>query len=264
METNSVGHSFACGAARYLSAGRHALIALMTVAIAACGDTDSVTGPPVPGSISVTTETTGFFKDDSYELLVDGESQGTIGANDAVTIPELDPATYDVSLGDVAENCVVEGTSVTVDEDQTAEVSLAVVCAPDAPTEYLLRASRDRPDLDTGEVLECSFGICPSDEAWDIWVEFENTEPQAHIRQNQTAGNEVEIAHLSGVTLSELTEEDYEAATFSTEFVESPFGTDTVVLVRTQLGNVYALGNPVEDTVVLELAFDAVLIVAAS
>lgn len=263
MNTNAVGQNFPPGVARHLSAGRHALVALMALAIVACGESD-VIGPPVPGAISVTVATTGFLKDDGYELLVDGESQGAIGPNDVVTVSDLEPASYDVALGDVAENCVVDGTSVTVDEDQTAEASLTVVCAPDAPSEYMLRSSRDRPDLDTGTIVECSFGICPSDEVWDIWVKFKSTDPQAHIYQNQTTGNEVEVAHVSGTTLAELTEADYEAATFSTELVESPFDANTVVLVRTQLGNVYALGNPVEDTLMLTLAFDATLIVSAS
>lgn len=251
---------------RELRRGWHALVALAVVVVgsAAC-DGASPTPPATPGSISVSTETSGFMKDDSYELLVDGASQGTIGANDQVTISDLDPADYDLSLGDVASNCSVQTASVPVEAAETAEVLLSVVCAPPEPVSYQIRFSRERPDLDTGEITECPFGFCDSNEAWDIYAENDsNSDPHTIIHQNESTG--VEIAHLPGVTLDDLTEEDYDGATFTTEPVSEPFDSGRVILVRTDLGNVYALGNPVEDTesITTTLTFDAVLIVESS
>lgn len=240
----------------------YALLALAAIGSAACGETDTtVNGPPIPGSIDLATQTSGFMKDDSYELIVNGESQGTIGANEELTISGLDPATYEVHLDDVAENCVVEATSVSVEvaSEETVQVALNVVCAHPEATAYSLRANRDRPDLDTGAVIECSFGLCPSDAAWDVYVAFDSqSDPQSIVRQNQTAS--LEIAHLAGVALDDLTEADFDGATFTTDLVTESFGPTDVVLVRTQLGNVYALGNPDEDTLLLTVDFEAVLI----
>ena len=239
---------------------------LLTFAVASCGEsTEEIIGPPLPGSLVLATETSGFLQDDSYELFVNGESQGTIGANDEMTLADLDPATYEVALGDVADNCVVDATAVAVEvaSEETAAAAVTVVCAPAAPVSHTIRESRDRPDMDTGTMVECSFGLCPSDDAWDFYTDFDSqSDPQATIVQNVGIG--VEVAHLSGVTLATLTEADYESATFSAEAASGPFGAEDVVLVRTDQGAVYALGNPEETTLTLTLTFDAVQIVLPS
>jgi len=233
---------------------------LSAFGIAACGDNDSqIVGPEIPGSIDLTIVTSGFLKDDSYELIVNGEPMGTIAASVQMTLSELEPATYEFELGDVAENCTTEATSVVVASNETAAVTIAVACLPSAPSAMVVRASRDRPDLDTGDVIVCTFGICPSDDAWDFFVQFDSqSDPQAIVRQNTTIG--VEIAHVAGVTLADLTDADYEGATFMTELVDDAFDAQSVVLIRTDAGRVYALGNPVEQTLTLQLTCDVVLI----
>lgn len=250
--------------ARTLGRGWHSILALLVAAgsVACDGASPTPTSPPEPGSLTVTTETSGFMKDDAYELLVDGQSQGTIGANDQVTISDLDPADYQVELGDIAANCTVESVSVPVVEGETADVSLPVVCAPADPDTYTIRFSRERPDLDTGAIEECAFGFCDSNADWDIYAENNSgTEPHTIIHQNQT--NNTEIAHLPGVTLDDLTEADYDGATFTTDGIEDPFDAGRVILIRTAPGNVYALGNPVEDTesTPATVTFDAALLV---
>lgn len=250
--------------ARVLRRGWHSLLALLVGLGAAACDGASPTPPPSPGSLAVNTETSGFMKDDAYELLVDGESQGPIGANDQVTVSDLDPADYQVELAGIADNCTVETVSVTVPAGETADVSLPVVCAPNDPVSYTIRFSRERPDLDTGEIEECPFGFCDSNANWDIYAENNSdTDPHTIIRQNQTINTE--IAHLPGVTLDGLTEADYDGATFTTELVEDPFDAGRVILIKSEPGNVYALGNPVEDTesTTTTVTFDAALIVAA-
>ena len=264
MFKNQIDNGRARGGFRGPRMGRQALALILTLAAAACGETtgEVLGGPPLPGTLVLATETSGFLQDDSYELFVNGESQGMIGANDEVTLAEVDPATYEVTLGDVADNCVVDATGVSVEvaSEETAAASVAVVCAPPAPTPYTIRESRDRPDMDTGTTVECSFGLCPSDDAWDFYTDFvSGGDTQATIVQN--AGIGVEVAHLSGVTLATLTEADYESATFSAEAASGPFAPEDVVLVRTDQGAVYALGNPVETSLTLTLTFDAVQIV---
>jgi hypothetical protein len=247
-------------AAPWIRRGRRAQVALLAIGTVACGNSDGGgTQPELPGSISVSTETSGFDKDDSYELLVDGVTEGTIGANDVMTVGELDPATYDVALGDVADNCNVEATSATVVSSETAAVTLTVVCVAGDPVPYSIRANRDRPDLETGVITECSFGLCPTEEGWDLYVQFNSAaDPQAVVRQNQTTG--VQIAHLPGVSLGTVTEADVAGAVFTTEPVNDSFGTDRVILIKTDTGSIYALGNPVENTILLTLAFDALLL----
>ncbi len=234
--------------------------AFVTMSVAACDE--STVAPPVedlPGAITVTTVTSGFLKDDGYEIIVDGESAGAIGANDEVTLAELDPATYELALGDVADNCSVEGVAVEVAAEETATATLSVVCAPGEGQEVSIRFNRDRPDLETGEIAECPFGLCTSGAVWDLYVYFSSaSDPHSVIRQNQADG--VEIAHLPEVTLETLTEEDVSGATFTAELVADPFDAGRVILIRTDEGNVYALGNPVENETMQTLTFDVVLI----
>lgn len=244
--------------------GRTALMALLVTFTAACGESSTeILGSPLPGAIAVSVVTTGFMKDDGYELLVNGESQGTVAADAEATIDDLEPANYEVALADVADNCSAEGTSVAVLEDETATVAFTVVCLAPEAEPYAVRASRDRPDLDTGAMVTCSFGLCPSDDEWDVWIEFDSQgEPQAVVRQNQDIA--VELAHIDGVALADLTDADVDGASFSLDPIDEPFGPNTVVLVRTDQGNVYALGNPTEQTLLLTATFDAMLIATGS
>lgn len=232
---------------------------MMVLAAAACGESSSTVGPPEPGSIQLSTQTSGFQKDDSYELLVDGVSQGSIGANDQVTIPDLDPATYEVALGDVAANCIVDATTVDVASEQTASVSLSVACTA-STEEYVIRFIRDRPNLDDGTLTDCLFGMCPSDEnEWDFYAHYNSqTTPKAVIRQNQNTS--VEIAHLPGTALEDLTEEQVAAATFTTSLVADPFDAGRVILIKTNEGAIFGLGNPVEDTMAQTVTLDAALL----
>jgi hypothetical protein len=242
------------------------LTAFVAIAVAGCGE--STVAPPVeevilPGNITVATETSGFMKPDGYELFVDGVSAGTIGPNDELTLEDLDPATYELALGDVADNCDVEAVSVEVAPAQTAAATLSVICAHAAPQAYTLRFSRARPNLDDGVITECPFSLCPTEEEWDLYVHYNSqTEPHSVIRQNLTTG--VEISHLPGVTLASLTEADVTGATFTAELVADPFDGDRVILIRTDLGAVYALGDPVENEAQQTLTFNAALVSAAS
>lgn len=232
-------------------------MALLAVGLVACGDT---TGPPAAGSILVKTQTSGFLKPAGYDLVVTGATPQAIGATDELTLAGLDPGDYEISLGNVPGNCTAQGSgAVTVTSNQTAEAALTISCTFEQPTSYTVQFSRQRPDLDTGVITVCSFGICSTQEAWDMWVyNSTSTTPRSIIRQNQTTG--VQIAHVEGVTLAGLNETHFSGATFTTDLVEVPFDAQRVILLRTDVGNVFALGNPSEDTMAGTLTFSAALI----
>jgi hypothetical protein len=237
----------------------YALMGLMVIGSAACSSGGQSAGPSLPGAITVTTQTAGFFKDTSYELLVNGQSKGAIGANANMTITGLDPATYAVNLGSLTDNCTGQSDSVAVGSGDTATVSLGVTCTYTTSTSYTLVYQRDRPDLDSGQITTCPFGFCSTQQGWDVWVDWSSSStPHSIIRVNSTTG--VQIAHLPGVTLTTLTEADYQGATFTTDTINAPFDSLRVILIKTDLGHVYALGNPVEDTTAQKLTFDAALI----
>lgn len=240
-----------------------ALVAVMALTGTACGAGEEGLEPVMPGAIEITVETLGFMKDTSYELLVDGQSEGTVAANDEVVLAELDPATYQLALADVAANCTVDTQSVELAAEETASVLFTVVCVPDEPSAYTIRFSRARPNLDDGSITECPFGLCPSEEGWDLYVQFDaGSDPNSVLRTNQTTG--VEMAHVVGVTLGSLTESDVTGAGFTTDPIDDPFDAGRVILVRTDVGDIYALGNPDENDTAQTLTFDAVLVVPAS
>lgn len=246
------------GATRARMRGWHGVLALLALSAIGCTEGSS-TGPAGPGSILVKTETTGFLKADGYGVVVDGVNAMTIGSNGEATVSDLEPGSYLVELADVPGNCAVEGVLVPVESDHTAEVSLSIECTYADPVTFSIQFSRERPDLDTEAITICSFGICPTQEEWDLYVHNNTaTDPHSIIRQNQTTS--VEIAHLPGVTLAGLTEADFQAATFTTNLVDDPFDSGRVILIRTDLGRVYALGNPSEDLSTSKLTFDAALI----
>lgn len=244
--------------------GRHVLTALFLTGLVACGDGGgTATEPELPGSIALTVVTTGFLQDDGYELFLDGTSRGMIAAETSMTLSGLDAGSHELSLGDVADNCTVADASVSVASGGTALVEMVVDCASGAASNYTIRASRDRPNLDDGSLVSCSFGLCPSDTDWDLYVSFNTSStPQSVIKQNQVAV--LEIAHVVGVSLANLTADDYESATFTTDLMDRAFSSGSTVLIRSTDGNVYALGNPIENTLLLTLTFDAVLIDTAS
>src|SRR5205085_1103567 len=100
---------------------------------------DCPTPPPLTGSLTVTTSTSGGTPDpDGYTVTVSGGGSQTIGNNDSVTFPDLATGSHTVTLSGIASNCSVSGgtsRSVTVTAGQTATASFAVDCpTPPPPT----------------------------------------------------------------------------------------------------------------------------------
>lgn len=86
------------------------------------------------GSIRVTTATTGTDLDpDGYSVSVDGGPLQPIAPNASIVISGLPPGSHVVSLGGVAVNCEVTGSTqqtVSVTVGATTEVAFAIACAP--------------------------------------------------------------------------------------------------------------------------------------
>ena len=100
-----------------------------------CGSDSNTTGPdsepePTTGSVEITTSTSGDDQDDGYEISVDGTTQG-IGANETVTVSDLQEGSYDAELTDISENCVVDGDnprSVDITVGETTSTSFNITC----------------------------------------------------------------------------------------------------------------------------------------
>jgi hypothetical protein len=97
----------------------------------------AVTCAPTTGAIQVTTSAGTPADPDGYQLLLDGAVSQPVGISATVTIPGLTPGSHTVGLGGLAANCTVGGDNpraVMVAAGDTADVLLAVVCAPAPPT----------------------------------------------------------------------------------------------------------------------------------
>jgi hypothetical protein len=108
----------------------------VTVSAAAvgCGGGEGLTVPPTPGTLEITTSTSGAEQDaDGYSVQIDGGPARTIGAAATLTVTEVTPGTHTVQLGEVAANCTISGDNprtVSVTAGETTTVSFAVTCNP--------------------------------------------------------------------------------------------------------------------------------------
>src|SRR5918993_803090 len=87
--------------------------------------------PPV-GTLQVTTATTGPGPA-SYELLLDGTSQGTIEANAVRSLSGIPQGQHAIGLSGVPANCQLEGPnpqSTTVSPGASVEISFTLACTP--------------------------------------------------------------------------------------------------------------------------------------
>jgi Tol biopolymer transport system component len=109
---------------------------LLAALVGGCSE-DGLNGPTPTGSIQVATSTTGDDLDpDGYTCRVDGGAHSrAIGTNDTEVISNLATGSHTVELAEtsIADNCTVSGDNpgtVTVQANQTAEVTFNLTCAP--------------------------------------------------------------------------------------------------------------------------------------
>lgn len=100
---------------------------------------------PAPGSITVTTSTTGPNQDaDGYSVSVDDGAPQPIGATGSLTLTNMPSSAHTVGLAGIASNCVVTGAnprSVTVVPGQAATVAFAITCTAPPPESGSIRVT---------------------------------------------------------------------------------------------------------------------------
>jgi hypothetical protein len=93
--------------------------------------------PPQPGSLAITTVTTGSNLPSGYTLTVDGNPAGPIGTSGSVTIPGVTPGDRLVGLSAVPAICNVAGANpvtVSVPSGGAGHADFAISCgAPPSP-----------------------------------------------------------------------------------------------------------------------------------
>lgn len=134
---------------------------------------------------------------------------------------------------------------------------LSLVCAVMSAqaAEVTLEFESTCLDLDANEVV----ASCPratDESAWDVFVAYRSDEtPHAVMFHNLRSG--VEIAILQDRDYLEVTAADADAATFSPDVQDVPFRASDVILIRTDLGQVFKLGLPVESDENLRFDYSA-------
>jgi hypothetical protein len=106
------------------------LLLACVLSMSACGS-DGVMEAPAPGTIQVTTTTTGAdFDLDGYLARVGAEDPLAVEANQTLPFNNLDAGAYTVSLTDLASNCDADVSSqnVTVSAGGVTEVPFLVTC----------------------------------------------------------------------------------------------------------------------------------------
>lgn len=110
----------------------------------------------------------------------------------------------------------------------------------------------DYLDLDTDSV-ETPPPFLPS-AGMDLVIAYNsNTPVHGRVFQERTGR---EIAHLIGRRFEFVIATDADTATFTASLIDQPFGTDRTILVKTEVGAVYKLGNPVETANPRGVTFD--------
>ena len=113
-------------------------------------------------------------------------------------------------------------------------------------------------DLDTGAVDDSC--LDPSSEAsnWDVLIAYHaDRTVHAVVLQNQL--NNVEIAHVQNRAFNEGMLEDIAGATFTQNVIDQPFDGTRVILIRTDLGAIYKLGNAFEEESGVSFDFELLL-----
>ena len=117
------------------------------------------------------------------------------------------------------------------------------------PVEYggpiqsvFLGFERDYLDLDSG-IIDTGTAINSPNPFADFYI-ANNTNTTIHGRVVLTSGREISI--LNGAKFSEVTVGQADSATFTASFIDEPFDTLSVFLIKTDLGSVFKLGNSVE------------------
>src|SRR5215211_4308666 len=97
-----------------------------------CSGGEDITVPPGPGSLQITTTTTGIDQDaDGYSVQLDGGSAQVIGVAETITKESVAQGSHTLELVGLSDNCRISGDnprSVTVSSAEMTAVTFEVVC----------------------------------------------------------------------------------------------------------------------------------------
>ncbi len=125
--------------------------AILAAAVHCGGSGEDLTVPPGPGTLEITTATSGAEQDDDgYSILIDGGAPLAIGSSATLTAPQISPGAHTVQLGEISGNCTVAGDNprtVTVTTGETSSVAFAITCSGTTGT-LTIAASTNGPSQD--------------------------------------------------------------------------------------------------------------------
>ncbi len=99
-------------------------------------------------------------------------------------------------------------------------------------------------DLDTGTVTEQAPGLLDGTEGADVRIGYHADRiPHAVV----FAGEGVTLAFMSGVSYDSVTAADVSGLSFSEEVIDQALGANDTVVVKTDAGATFKLGNAIED-----------------
>lgn len=231
-------------------------LAAVFALLVACGDDAS--GPAAATQLMFTIQPASDTVGSTLALVAvtARDAQGGIvpGFTGAVTVALANNPGNAVLSGTLTANAAgglatFANLSVSKGEDgYTLSATSGTLTATSAPFDiaevtgrYAMRYETETLDLDAGAKVSCSGAGCPA--AQDFRVAY-NSVTTIHSRVfHQSART---IAHLAGRTFSSVHLTDTAGVAFSTSVIDQPFDNTRTVLLRTDAGNIYKLGNPVE------------------
>ena len=100
-------------------------------------------------------------------------------------------------------------------------------------------------DLDTGTVTEQVSGLLDDTEGEDVRIAYHADRiPHAVL---MTAGEGVTLAFMSGVSYDSVTAVDVSGLSFSAEVIDQPLEASNTVVIKTDTGATFKLGNASEN-----------------
>jgi len=109
-------------------------------------------------------------------------------------------------------------------------------------------------DLDTGTVVEATPGQVVEANQADFFISY-NADVVPHAVLIPTTEH-VEMAFLSGVAFPDVTVDNIIGLTFTADTVDEPLGQYDTVILRTDTGLVFKLGNAVESETSVTVSYE--------
>lgn len=109
-------------------------------------------------------------------------------------------------------------------------------------------------DLDSGTVVEATPGQVVEENQVDFFISYNaDVVPHAILIP---ATEHVEMAFLSGVAFPDVTVDSISGLTFTADTVDEPLGQYDTVILRTDTGLVFKLGNAVESETSVTVSYE--------